>query len=497
LPLERVQRIAIVGGGAPAWLAAASLARLLKPDFCEICVVDPPRAAAGAFSQVALPSFHRLNRLLGINEDDLIRKTRGTYRLGVKFTGWGRLRDAYFHTFGPIGAKLDAVPFHHYWIRLRRLGDHTSIEDYSTATVAAKMHRFARPVPDRRSVLSHYSYGFHFHAALLASYLREYAQARGVTCIERDVVDVQVRGEDGFIDALQLTDGARVRADLYIDCTGDRSGLLARSSNGGYQDWSHWLPCDRAVSTLGAAAGDLAPHSECLAQPCGWRWNTPLQHCVDSGYAYSSRHLSDDEAAADLLSDLPGAPPAEPRFLRLSSGRPARFWDKNCLTLTGSTLEPLESTDLHLVQTGITRLLSLFPVCRFSPLDIDEYNRLTILEHERIRDFLILHFKATERSDSPFWEQCRQLQIPDSLRAKMELFQHCGRVAMLDEEHFDEDSWLSLFFGQNIEPQDYDPLADVLDVDEARAALLRMRSMVKDAVGTLPAHARFIEEHRA
>ena len=464
MPLERVQRIAIIGGGAPAWLAAAALARLLKPDFCEVCVVDSPRATAGEFSQVALPSFHRLNRLLGINEDDLIQKTRGTYRLGVKFTGWGRPQDAYFHSFGPMGAKLDAVPFHHYWIRLRQLGDLTSIEDYSTATVAAKMHRFARPVADRRSVLSHYSYGFHFHAGLLANYLREYAQAHGATCIEGDVAEVQVRGEDGFIDALQLSDGSRLRADLYIECSGGRGGLFAKSFNSGYEDWSHWLPCDRAVGILGAPAGDLAPHSECLAQAYGWRWRIPLQQSIDSGYAYSSRHISDDEAAAALLSDLPGTALAEPRVLRLSSGRPAKFWDKNCIALTGSSLEPLESTGLHLVQTGITRLLTLFPVCRFSPPDIEEYNRLTVMEHERIRDFLILHFKATQREDSPFWDHCRQMQIPDSLRAKIDLFQRCGRIAMFDEEHFGEDSWLALFLGQNLHPQDYDPLADVLEI---------------------------------
>jgi tryptophan halogenase len=497
LPLERVQRIAIVGSGATAWLAAATLARVLKPEFCEVCVVESPSATAGAFSQVALPSFHRLNELLGINEDDLVQRTGGTYRLGAKFCDWGRLRDAYFHTFGPVGAKLDAVPFHHYWLRLRRLGDPTSIEDYSTATVAARTQRFARPVADRRSMLSHYSYGFHFHAGLLAGYLREYALTHGATCIEREAVDVQVRGEDGFIDALQFNDGSQLRADLYIDCGGGRGGLFAKSFNSGYEDWSHWLPCDRAAGIIAAAAGDPAPYSECTAQPNGWRWRIPLRQSVDSGYAYSSGHMSDDEASAALLSELPGTALTEPRFLRLSSGRPAQFWDRNCIALTGSDLEPLESTGLHLVQTGITRLLTLFPVCRFSPPDVEEYNRLTIMEHERIRDFLILRFKATERRDSPFWEQCRQMRIPDSLQAKIELFQRCGRIAMFDEEHFGEDSWLAIFFGQNLDPQDYDPLADILDIDEARAALLRMHSMVEDAVGTLPAHSRFIGEHRA
>jgi tryptophan halogenase len=494
---ERVQSIAIVGGGSAAWLAAATLARLLKPEFCAIRVVDSARAATGAFSEVALPTFHRLNGLLGINEADLLQRTRGTYRLGARFSDWGRRGDRYFHTFSPIGARLDAVPFHHYWMKLRRLGDPTGIEEYSIATAAAKMLRFAPPGPDRRSVSSLYSYGYHFDAGLLARYLREYAQAHGVTRVDRDVVQVHLRGEDGFIDALQLDDGSRVRADLYIDCGGTEGPLMRQAAVAGYQDWRQWLPCDRAVGVACASAGDPPPYSECMARKSGWAWSVPLQGRIDRGYAYSSHHVGDDEAAATLLSELPGAAPAEPRLLRLAQGRPAKFWDKNRVLLTGSILEPLESTGLHLVQTGITRLLALFPVRRFSPGDIEEYNRLTIIEHERIRDFLILHFKATQRRDSPFWDDCRRMEIPDTLRTKLELYRDSGRIAMFDEEHFGEDSWLSLLLGQNVDPQDYDPLADVLNVDEVRAALSHMRSLVQDAVGALPSHSQFIGTHRA
>jgi tryptophan halogenase len=494
---ERVQSIAIVGGGSAAWLAAATLARLLRPEFCAVRVVDSPRAAAAAFSEVSLPTFHRLNGLLGINEADLLQRTRGTYRLGTRFSDWGRQGDRYFHTFSPIGARLEAVPFHHYWMKLRRLGDPTSIEEYSIATAAAKMRKFAPPGPDRRSVSSLYSYGYHFDAQLLAGYLREYAQAHGVTRIDRDVVQVHLRGEDGFIDALQLDDGSRVRADLYIDCSGTESPLPRQTALAGYEDWRRWLPCDRAVGVACAGAGDPAPYSECMARESGWAWSVPLQGRIDCGYAYSSRHVGDDEAAAALLSGLPGAALAAPRLLRLAQGRPAKFWDKNRILLTGSILEPLESTGLHLVQTGIARLLTLFPVRRFSPGDIEEYNRLTIMEHERIRDFLILHFKATQRRDSPFWDDCGRMEIPDTLRTKLELYRDSGRIAMFDEEHFGEDSWLSLLIGQNIDPQDYDPLADVLDVAEVRAALSHMRSLVQDAVGALPGHSQFIETHRA
>ena len=492
--VDRIRSIVIVGGGAAGWLAAATLGRLLKPSFCTVRLIEL-RPETGAVSEAALPSFHRLNGLLGINEEDLLQKTRGTFRLGTRFSGWGRDGDRYFHAFGSLGAKLDAVPFHHHWTRLRQSGDATAIDAYSTAAVAATLGRFSHPVAERRSVLSLYSYGYHFHSGLLAAYLREYAMAQGVTRIERDIVDVQLRGEDGFIDALRLEDGSHVRADLYVDCSGTRSVLSQRALEFGYEDWSQWLPCDRMVGVPCAGEGDIAPYAESIAEPSGWRRRVPLQHLIDDGFVYSSRHLSDDEAAASLLAGLPGGALAAPCLHQLSPGRPAQFWNKNCIVLTGSVLEPLESTGLHLVQTGITRLITLFPVQRFDPSGIEEYNRLTIMEHERIRDFLILHYKGTERGDSPFWKYCRHMEIPDTLRVKIELFRRFGRLAMLDEEHFGEDSWLAVFFGQNIHPQGYDPLADALDIDEVKSALLRMRSMIQDEVGALTTHRQYIEEH--
>src|SRR6266478_6217148 len=265
-PADRVQSIVVVGGGAAGWLAAAALARLLKPSFCDVRVIASPRDQTGAFSEVALPSFHRLNSLLGINENDLLQRTRGTFSLGAQFADWGRLGDRYYHTFGSLGAKLEAVPFHHYWIKLRRSGDDPGIGAYSTATVAAKHGRFAHPSLDRRSVLSLYSYGYHFHSGSLATYLREYARAHGVTGIDRTVVDVRLRGEDGFVDALQLDDGSCIRADLYIDCTGARGVLAQQALETGYEDWKHWLPCDRVVSIPCAGAGDLPPYSESTAR---------------------------------------------------------------------------------------------------------------------------------------------------------------------------------------------------------------------------------------
>jgi tryptophan 7-halogenase len=492
---DRVRSIVLVGTGAPVWLAAATLARRLKSEFCAVRVIEPPGSRANAFSETALPSFHRLNNLLGIDENDLVRKTRGTFRLGVEFIDWGALGDRYFHAYGSYGAKLDAVAFHHYWLKLRQAGDRTSIEEYSTAAVAARRGKFAHASLDRRSMLSLYSYGYHFHAGLLAAYLREFAQAHGVIHAAKQVLEVQRRSADGFIDALQLDDGSRIGADLYIDCCGAPDTLFGRAAPSAFEDWSRWLPCDRAVAALYATGGVAAPYSQATALSSGWRARTPLQGCVDDLLVYSSAHTGDDEAAATLRGDSDGVPLTEPRFLRLSPGRPTKFWEKNWIKLTRGPLESLESTGLHLVQTGVARLLTQFPVRRFSPADIDEYNRLTGAEHERIRDFLILHFKATQRTDSPFWEQCRGLGIPDTLRAKIELFQHSGRIAMLDDEHFSEDSWLALFFGQNIQPRGYDPLADVLDIADAKEALSHMRSMIETGVASLPAHASFLEQH--
>jgi tryptophan halogenase len=479
----------IVGGGAPGWLAAATLARVLKAEFCSVRVIDTP--AANGFGEAVLPAFHRLNRLLGIDERDLLRRTCGTFNLGARFADWGRLGERYFHTFGAIGAKLDAVPFHHYWTRLHPQGDSGDLEDYSTASVAARQGRFAIPSSQRTSFLSSYSYGYHFHADLLGAYLQQYAVDHGAKHVRSPVVDVQLRSEDGFVAALQLADGSQLSADLFIDCVGPQGPLFQRIFRNAREDWSGWLPCDRAISVL-CASTELAPYSQAVAGQFGWQRRTPLQHCAALCHVYSSGFVGDEAAADTLLADLPGAVLAAPRSMQWSCGRPDRFWDRNCLSLAACGLEPLESTGLHRVQTGITRLLSLFPVCRHSREDIEEYNRLARLECERIRDFLILHYKATTRSDSPLWEHCRQMQIPDTLRAKIELFRHSGRLAMLDEEHFGEESWLAVLVGQGAPPQDYDPLADVLDVGEARDALSRMRSMIQDGVGAMPTLAQFI-----
>jgi tryptophan halogenase len=489
-----LRRILIVGGGAAGWLAAAALARVLKRDFCQVCLIEAPQAADEALTLTVLPSFHRLNNLLGIDESDLLRRTGGTFSLGTRFVDWANPGERYFHTFGAIGAKLDAVPFHQYWLRLgpRNAG---GIEDYCTASVAAREGRFAPPSLERAAFLSSYAYGYQFNAELFTAYLREYALSHAVERVAGRVVDVKLRGENGFVDGVQLDDGSLTTADLYIDCAGVEGVLFQRALGESYQDWSHWLPCDRAVDALlptDATEAELVPYSEATACSDGWTWRTPLQRWVSHGQAYSSRFLADDEAAAHLSQRLPATTRAQLHRLRWSPGRPNKFWDRNCLSLSAGCGGPLESTNLHLAQTGIMRILTMFPVGLFSQEDIEEYNRITTMQHERIRDFLILHYKATARRESPFWDRCRQMAIPDTLQAKIELFESSGRFSMLEEEHFTQDSWLAVLLGQGVHARDYDPLADIPDTQQVRAALDRMRLLIREEVGGLPTLRQFI-----
>ena len=480
--MEPERSIAVIGGGAAGWLAAATLARVLPREFCRVCLVESGSQTSG-YSESVLPAFHRLNRLLGINERDLVARTRGTFRLAARFVDWGNPASDYLHASGAIGAKLDAVPFHHYWLRLRQQGEGAALEEYSTAALAARGNRFAMPGSQRTSFLSSYSYGYHFHSDLFAAYLQEYALAHGVMHLPASVVDVDAA--NGFIAGLRLDDGSRLSADLYVDCAGPAGPVFARMFSAEYEDWSRWLACDSAVSILCAADEPLSACTDVIAATHGWRWHTPLQKFSERGMVYSSGNMSDEAALATLFNSGQPEAVATPRTRRWKPGRPARFWEGNCLTLTGCGLEPLESTRLHLVQTGVARLLTLFPVCAPGRYgwddrdDRDEYNRLAVAECEGIRDFLILHYRTAA-------------DIPDSLQSRIELFRHSGRIELSDDEHFGAESWLAVLLGQGVIPQDYDPLADVLAIEEVRAALARMRSMVADGVAGMPTLTQFM-----
>jgi tryptophan 7-halogenase len=494
---NRIRKIVIVGGGTAGWMTAACLARTLGRGAIRIHLVESEEIGTIGVGESTLPAIHDFNAMLGLNEAEFMAATEATFKLGIEFSGWSRPGDRYFNSFTAYGQPLGGVPFHHHWLRLRLLGDDTPMDSYSLPIVAAKLERFGRVPPD--AVPSHFPYAFQFDALLYAAYLRRYAERLGVERTEGKVVTTTLRPDDGFIESIKLASGENIAGDLFVDCSGFRGVLVEQALATGYEDWSRWLPCDRSIAVPCESAGAAVPFTRAMSSEAGWRWRIPLQHRVGNGTVYCSRFLSDDDAWRTLEARLEGKALAAPRVLGFVTGRRRKQWNRNCVAvgLAGGFLEPLESTSIGFIQYALFQLVQLFPDRTWSPSDAEEFNRIMDEEFERVRDLLVLHYHATERADTPFWDHCRTMPVPDSLAAVEELFRARGFVAAHRDSLFGEPSWLAVFLGQNVVPDRYDPLSDTMDTDSVRFALGRIRDGLRASAERLPLHRDFVASYCA
>ncbi|MFV3130355.1 tryptophan halogenase family protein [Niveispirillum sp. KHB5.9] len=493
-------RVLIVGGGTSGWMAASALSAKLAGTGVSIRLVESAEIGTVGVGEATVPHIRHFNASLGLDEADFMSRTEATFKLGIEFRDWGRKGDAYVHPFAAFGRDIGGVPFHHHWTRAHRAGRTPAggLDDVSLPIQALRMGRFGHPSPDPSNFFSTFSYAYQFDAGLYAAYLRSYAEARGVVRTEGKVREVALR-DDGHVDAVVMESGERIEADLFVDCSGFRGLIIEGALKTGYEDWTRWLPCDRAVAVPCANDGPPSPYTRATSRESGWMWRIPLQHRAGNGHVYCSGFIDDDAAEAALLAQLENPAQAAPRRLRFTTGKRKRQWVGNCVSigLAAGFLEPLESTSIHLIQLGIGRLLDLFPTSPvMDPLDAAEFNRLMALEYERVRDFIVLHYVATQRDDTPFWNHCRTMAIPDSLATKMELFKQRGVVTLYRDGMFLEPSWLAVYLGQNILPDQVDPRAAlVADADVDRVIAAEIESC-RRAASSMPLQSEILSRYR-
>ena len=475
-------------------MAAAALARVLGPRL-TITLVESSEIGIVGVGEATIPAIAQFNKLVKIDEDDFLRHTQGTFKLGIEFVDWSEKGQSYLHAFGPVGRDLAYIPFHHYWLRDREGAG--SLWDYSLNFLAAKQGRFARVERIADTPLAGLTWAYHFDASLYAAYLARLSQSMGVRRIDGKIAEVLLEPEGGDVRALRLEDGRQVEADFFIDCTGFRGLLIEQALQAGYEDWSHWLPCDRAMAVPSARTSPLLPYTRSTALEAGWQWRIPLQHRTGNGHVYCSAHTSDERARELLLANLEGAPLTDPRPLRFTTGRRRKFWDRNvvCMGLASGFLEPLESTSIHLIQVTIQRLILLFPHQGDCEERRREFNRSAAAEYEYIRDFIILHYFANNRRGEPFWDACRHMSIPDSLRHRIELFRETASIFCSHEDLFQLNSWLQVLWGQGVRPRAMHPFVESIRPDDRAGYLRDLRRLLGQAAQQLPDHAEFIAKH--
>lgn len=475
-------------------MTAAALSNKFKNLPVSITLIESEQIGTVGVGEATLPHIRFFNNTLGIDEQDFMRATNATFKLGIKFCDWGQIGDSYIHPFGDYGDPMEGVDFHHFWLRLLHNGHNTQLDDYSYPILAAEAGKFQHPGQDVTKIGSNFGYAYQFDSSLYAKFLRTYAEAHGVTRIEGKVIQTQLDDKTGFVRNVRLENDQKVAAELFIDCSGFRGVLIEQELQTGYEDWSEWLPCNRAVAIACQTIGKSLPYTRATARPAGWQWRIPLQHRVGNGYVYWNKYISDDEACHQLVSTLEGPALTEPKQLFFKTGKRRKLWNRNVVAigLAGGFLEPLESTSIHLIQQGITALIELFPDASFDKADETEYNRRMDLDFDRVRDFLLLHYVATQRDDSPMWQYFRNMALPDSLQERIEAWTSRGYLHRYEHGVFLPPSWVAVMAGQNLIPRHYDPRVDKFSFEALLASTESIKRASALAVTQTPEHAVFL-----
>jgi len=492
-----IEKIVIVGGGTAGWMAAASLAKFLEGSPIQIHVIESSAIRTVGVGEATIPTILGFNQYLGLDEAELMSYTKATFKLGIMFEDWAGAGSTFLHPFASYGTSIQGVPFHDVWLRYREMGSDHPMEDYCLPSMMARDNRFSHPPPKDTNPLADYGYAYQFDATLYAEYLREYAMKRGVKRTDARVTAVNTSDSDGFIQSVNTEDGQTIGADLFVDCSGFRSLLLGQQLEMPFEDWSHWLPVDRAIAVQTESTADPVPYTRSMTREAGWQWNIPLQHRVGNGYVYCSQYVSEEQARESLFSNIDGEPISEPNFLRFQTGIRKDFWKGNCvaLGLAAGFMEPLESTSIALIQTGISLLEKFFPERGFHQCDIDEANRQSRQTYEQMRDFLILHYKLNQRFGDPFWDACREVDIPDTLAHKLAMYRSRAYLVEYGVEPFAAGSWLSMYAGFGVIPGNFDRRARQINETELRQQVNQMRAVVRTAAGLAPEHAAFLRKH--
>lgn len=487
-----IRKVVIVGGGTAGWMSAALLAKVLG-ERIEVELVESEQIGIVGVGEATIPPIQHVNNVLGLDEAEFLRETKATIKLAIRFENWRVIGEQYYHTFGSPGRSQAFCHFHHFWTRARLAGVDSSLWDYDLSYLACEAGKFAKL--QVKDPIWELPYAYHFDSSLYGQYLRRYSEARGVRRTEGLIEDVGLDAETGFVTSLRLAGGGEVSGDFFIDCSGGRGLLIRQKLGAGFEDWSHWLPCDRAMAVPSARFDSTLPFTRSIAHAAGWQWRIPLQHRNGNGLVFSSRHLSDDEAANLLLSNLDSEAQGDPKIIPFRTGRTRLQWHRNVVAvgLSSGFLEPLESTSIYLIQSAVVRLLHLFPHAGVTDELVAEYNRQSRIEWEQIRDFIILHYHVNERDDSQFWRDLRHMSVPDRLTGKLAMFRADGRLVQDQYDIFLEPSWLQVMVGQGVLPRDYHPIADALTDSELLDKLMKMKAVKAEPLPQMPGHDRFLE----